>query len=108
MSQWGPRHREFIPERFDSNSEHFLTPDGKHRHAYSFAPFLGGHRVCLGKVFAETVAKKMIAMILKFYTLELSDPAMKKDSIDYDIFQMETPKIYFKFTKRISSAQTSN
>ena len=77
-SQWGPKHREFIPERWDSKSEHYLTPSGKPRHAYSFAPFFGGHRMCLGKTFAETVAKKMITMILKFYTLELADPEMKK------------------------------
>jgi len=41
-------------------------------------PFLGGHRICLGKTFAESVAKKMIAMLLKFYELEYDDPSMKQ------------------------------
>lgn len=64
---------------------------------------MGGHRICLGKTFAETVAKKMIAMILKFYSLELSDHAMKKEQIGYDILQKQTPKICYKFNKRTYS-----
>ena len=100
VTQWGSRHNEFIPERFDSNSDHFNAPSGKHRHPYSFAPFLGGHRICLGKTFADTVAKKMIALVLKFYSLEHADPKMKKKNIQYDIFQMELPSIRFTFKKR--------
>lgn len=85
-TQWGSQHNEFIPERFDSNSDHFRAPSGKNRHPFSYAPFLGGHRICLGKTFAETVAKKMIALMLKFYTLELADPEMKKKNILYNIY----------------------
>ena len=84
--QWGPRHLEFIPERFDPTSEHYKTPDGKKRHPYSFTPFLGGHRICLGKTFAETVAKKIIAMVLKFYTLEHKNADMRHTTHGYDIY----------------------
>lgn len=52
-TEWGPEHEEFIPERFDSKSKYFNKPDGKARNPFSFAPFLGGHRVCLGKTMAE-------------------------------------------------------
>lgn len=100
--QWGPRHLEFIPERFDPTSEHYKTPDGKKRHPYSYTPFLGGHRICLGKTFAETVAKKMIAMVLKFYTMEHADPELKKKTFAYDIYQPQLPVIRFNYAKRYS------
>ena len=83
---WGTNHNQFIPERFDSNSKYFKAPDGKARHPYAYAPFLGGHRICLGKTFAENVAKKMISMLLKFYTLEHADPEMKHTAIRYNIY----------------------
>ena len=37
---------EFIPERFDPNSDYYLTPAGKKRNPYSFIPFHGGKRIC--------------------------------------------------------------
>ena len=87
---WGTNHDKFIPERFDSTSKHFKAPDGiSSRHPYSYAPFLGGHRICLGKTFAETVAKKLIAMILKLYKLEHADPEMKRTTFSYDIYQLK-------------------
>jgi len=86
VNQWGENHNEFIPERFDSNSQHFKAPSGKPRHPYSYAPFLGGHRICLGKTFAENVAKKLIAMTLKFYALELADPKLKLETFEYELF----------------------
>lgn len=48
---------EYIPERFDSTSEYFLTPSGKKRHPMAYSPFFGGKRICLGKTFAETMSK---------------------------------------------------
>ena len=72
--QWGAQHNEFIPERFDSNSRHFLAPNGKPRHPYSYAPFLGGHRICLGKTFSENVGKRLISMLFKLYRFEHADP----------------------------------
>lgn len=96
-SQWGTNHNEYIPERFDPTSEHFKAPNGKTRHPYAYAPFFGGHRMCLGKTFAETAAKKQIAMILKFYKLEHADPKNKIESTDYEFFQLAPPDFKFKF-----------
>ena len=48
---------KFCPERFDPESEYFLTPAGKKRNPYSFSPFLGGQRVCIGKALVETISK---------------------------------------------------
>ena len=98
---WGANHFDYIPERFDSTSEHYKKPDGTPRSHYAFAPFLGGQRICLGKTFAETVAKKLISMILKFYTLELCDERLKEKVHLYDFFQMRPPVFKFKFQKRI-------
>ena len=53
---------------------------------------------------AENVAKKMISMVLKFYTLEHSDPKMKLETFGYDIYQKKIPSIRFTFTKRKSAA----
>ena len=85
-THWGPLHNKYIPDRFDIDSEHFKAPDGTPRHPYSYAPFLGGHRICLGKTFAETVAKKLIAMLLKLYKLEHADPQMKHTTIQYNTY----------------------
>jgi len=54
---------KYIPERFDPDSEYYLTPSGKKRHPMSFGPFLGGKRICLGKTFAENIAKCVIPII---------------------------------------------
>lgn len=56
---------KFIPERFDSNSEFYLTPSGHKRNPYSFSPFLGGIRICLGKTFIEEVSKVTLPSVLK-------------------------------------------
>ena len=100
-AQWGNRHDEFIPERFDSKSEYFSKPGGKHRHPYSFAPFLGGHRVCLGKTMAEIQAKAMLVMITKCYELEHLDSELKTKTRAYELFQMQLPSLRYRFKKRI-------
>ncbi|CDW83922.1 cytochrome p450 [Stylonychia lemnae] len=55
---------KFIPERFDPQSTFYLTPDGRKRKSHSFAPFLGGRRICLGKTFAENIAKLVIPIFI--------------------------------------------
>jgi len=42
---------KYIPERFNPSSKYYLTPSGTKRNPYSFSPFLGGNRVCMGKPF---------------------------------------------------------
>mmetsp|Transcript_99537 Transcript_99537/g.136786 ORF Transcript_99537/g.136786 Transcript_99537/m.136786 type:complete len:104 (+) Transcript_99537:1164-1475(+) len=50
IDMWGLHHNKaewidpekFIPDRFDPESKYFLTPSGKRRNPFSFAPFLGG------------------------------------------------------------------
>ena len=70
--QWIRPH-EFIPERFDLKSEYNLTPKGEKRNPFSFSPFLGGMRICLGKTFVESVSKVMLPVLLTKFEFELPD-----------------------------------
>jgi len=66
----------YIPERFDAKSRYYLAPSGKKRHPMSYGPFLGGKRVCIGKTFAELIAKFVVSsFIYKFPHLEFCDKA---------------------------------
>ncbi len=58
---------KYIPDRFDPESEYFLTPGGKKRHIMSFSPFLGGKRICLGKTFVDVVSKIISPSILSTF-----------------------------------------
>jgi len=60
----------FIPERFDPRSKYFLTPDGKKRHPFSYAPFFGGKRICLGKTFAEITSRMVGSRLLNCFDFE--------------------------------------
>jgi len=67
-------HNEYIPERFDPTSKYFLTPCGKKRNPFSFGPFLGGNRICIGKTFAEYMAKSVVSVIISQLNFEFVDP----------------------------------
>ncbi len=67
----------YIPERFDLGSKYFLKPNGEKRHPFSFQPFLGGRRICLGKTFAEVVAKFIIPAFLCRMDFEMADSDMQ-------------------------------
>ena len=55
-----------------------MKPNGEKRHPYSFQPFLGGRRICLGKTFAEVVAKFIIPAFLCKMDFEMADSDMQK------------------------------
>lgn len=63
----------FIPERFDANSKYFLTPKGQRRNPYSFSPFLGGSRICIGKTFIEVVSKLTVPTLLSHFKFEFKE-----------------------------------
>ena len=64
------RPESFIPERFDPDSQFFLTPDGRRRNTFSFSPFLGGQRICIGKTFIEIVSKLTIPVFLSHFVFD--------------------------------------
>ena len=60
---------QFIPDRFNSRSPYFLTPAGKARNTFSFAPFLGGQRICIGKTFIEAVSKLTVPTLISNFEM---------------------------------------
>ncbi len=64
---------QFIPERFDPSSQYWLTPSGDKRNPFAFSPFLGGHRICLGKTFVEEMSKLTIPVIMQQYDFAILD-----------------------------------
>ena len=75
----GKNQKDTFLERFDPQSEFFLTPEGKKRHPLAFAPFFGGKRICLGKTFAETVSKVVVPTLLGTFDFEFVDGSVKPD-----------------------------
>ena len=55
---------KFIPERFDSESKYYLTPDGKKRPPFTYNPYLEGKRICAGRKMAETISTFLILSVL--------------------------------------------
>ena len=72
----------FIPERFDDKSRFFLTPKGTRRNPYSFSPFLGGSRICIGKTFIEVVSKLTVPTLLSNFKIEFVDE-VDRESVPY-------------------------
>lgn len=65
--RWWPEPQKFNPSRFEG--------DWKNRQpAYSYIPFGGGPRVCIGSRMAEMEAEIMLATIVKNFKIELKEP----------------------------------
>jgi cytochrome P450 len=56
---------EFIPERFEKESEKSLP-------RLAYMPFGGGHHICIGNAYATIEARIILAMIAKKYRLKVS------------------------------------
>lgn len=72
LSQWVThRHPSFWPEpeRFDPTR--FLPATGVDRPRFSYFPFSGGPRLCIGEAFALVEAGVALAMLLQRYRLTL-------------------------------------
>lgn len=84
--QWGPDHNIYRPERFE----------GKHKyHPFSFLPFIGGKRVCLGKTFSENSFKVVAPLILKaFSQLEFLNQEHYLEKPKNNIALVKRPEIY--------------
>lgn len=82
-NEWQQPER-FIPDRFDPMSPMYLKPNGTKRSSLAFNPFIGGKRICLGKTFAEVVAKFVVPALLGHFKFE---------HVDNDITNGIKPKI---------------
>jgi cholesterol 24(S)-hydroxylase len=69
---------EFIPERFDPESDYYLKPgENKGRRSTSWTPFSQGSRKCPGQSFAMLEMKVALAYLLSHIEYEI-DPEIKK------------------------------
>lgn len=71
-----PIHRdpEIWEEPLAFRPERFAPGRQEARPRYSFYPFGGGARTCVGRAFALTVVRAVVARIVADYRLELADP----------------------------------
>lgn len=65
------RNEEFWPEPEEFRPERFHPDEVAKRPRYSYFPFGGGPRVCLGNRFALMEAKIMMSMVLQRYRLSV-------------------------------------
>ncbi len=63
------------PTRFDP--DRFASEQAKHRAPYTFVPFGGGPRICLGAAFAQVEAKVILARLLQQFNLTLVQPKVQ-------------------------------
>ena len=65
-----------------------MTPDGHKRHPMSFAPFLGGKRICLGKTFVEAISKLIGPTIIYTFDFEFVNEINKTYKPDNNLMSM--------------------
>lgn len=67
LPEYWPNPDHFDPDRFTSEGIRARPP-------YSFVPFGGGSRICIGAAFAQVEAKVILARLLQRFELELIQP----------------------------------
>ena len=95
----------FQPERFntsDPNNEWLLTTEGKPRNPFSYQPFTGGKRVCLGKTFAEVVTKYTIPLLFLYFDFAFEDHVKQSaEKHPYSLSGLEELPMKLKMTTRL-------
>lgn len=86
---------EFIPERFDPESEYFKLPQGGKREPIVWLAFGSGPRQCMGDNYSMYFMKVGLAYFLHLFTFEL-----KEDNATDGFFYWLTDK---QFTAKVNS-----
>ena len=90
-NEW-QRPYEFLPERFDNANPLSLTPNGKKRNSFSWIPFNGGKRLCLGKTFAEMNLKIASVFMMQYFDFKPMD--QKYDRNNFPLCMLGMSKYY--------------
>ena len=90
--QWR-EHERFIPDRFNPESQYYLTPDGQKRHPMSFGPFLGGKRICLGMTFAEIVTRVSAPLLIYYFDFEFENKEYYEQKPEYNLSLFRSPVV---------------
>jgi cytochrome P450 len=88
---WGEDADEFNPEHF--------APDIK-RHPYSFLPFSGGPRICIGYKYAYMSMKIVLAYMLRSYKYS-TEMTMNDLDLDFSVTLKLVNKHMVKAEKRV-------
>lgn len=79
MSQWVTHHdSRFYDEPYQFRPERWFDLDATLTPRYSFFPFGGGSRVCIGEHFAMTEAIAVLAVVARRWHIESSQPELAK------------------------------
>ena len=85
-TQW-QRPEEFIPERFDHESELFFRPGTNSvRHPKSFNSFSNGRRKCVGQSLAMLSTKIMLGRILTTIDYDVTQDLLDRKKPSFDMF----------------------
>jgi cytochrome P450 len=106
---------QFIPERFEEGGEH-----EKHGTGYTWIPFSGGSRICIGMQFSLTEQRVVLSMLCKYtylinlprtlnilnftvkrYEIDISEDSEHYDGLVFDKpFNFAPKNLHLKFTRR--------
>jgi cytochrome P450 len=73
-----------------------LNPEGKHRHTYSYIPFLGGKRICVGKTFVETEVKLVFSLFYQHFDVICVNEEDKHRKLSNNFMIIDKPKLMVK------------
>jgi len=100
MPVYGSHHtEEFFPEPEKFNPERFLKENQSQLQPYTFRPFGGGNRACIGQRFALNEIKICMAMLLNKFKLE-QVPKTKLNLQNGAIGMITFDDIFVKFVPR--------
>ena len=78
-NQW-PNPTEFIPERFDPESEFYVKPNPK-----SFIPFSFGIRNCAGQTLAKLEARVVLSRILTIMDFQINQEILDNQYAKFNL-----------------------
>ena len=80
---------EFIPERFDPDSEYFYVPgsDKVTRDPKSYVPFTFGQRNCTGQTLAKLESKVLLARIISRLDYEIDQEISENPNLRFNLFE---------------------
>jgi cytochrome P450 len=69
------RHRDFWPDAESFDPDRFGPEQSKDRHSWSYVPFSGGPRTCIGNMFALVESIILVAQLVQRFEVEVQSCA---------------------------------